>query len=810
MKKYILNIFFILASQSLLGQVLSPMGIGLPYAPDKIYKHNNGLVVAFDDRNGQINVQTWNGHFWNKITSPNLQKTGITSDGEFKILDIISFNDEIYLAVGYENRETTSDKSYILKWEQGWTDISNDLVNKSLSIKQFFIENGVLKCLGKYIANKQTYNIIQYIDNGWSPEGNAIALKTYDNTFLSAVYYNQKLYATGKFTNPSSDNLSLVTWNGNIWEAANYPPFLGQNITIGQFKDEVVMYGESKFDESKFKISKNGVWQDISDGLLHMEIYEVRQFANLKNTLFALGQFTDTLNHQKYNLLLYDGIKWQPTKLNLSSVQQLYAWKESIILSGDFTDNGKLNYIGEVYTDRAQLNIRVFNDKNSDCIKDSDEPWMTNYPVKLDNFKNIFQTDYTGQLYLHVDNQTHHINAQKYQHFNPTCPDVIINTSEFKTYYGTALGVNQAVGISDGSIYLSDNQGINALVGDQKTINIAITNEGSQPISDAIVTIDLGPNLNLISSEIPYQSYTNNIITYTVNVSANDRLHFDIVCKVKGSENLIIRSELVLSENVTDQNMSNNQAILSFTEGETSDNYKYCLDGSKVNPTIDKLAYKIGIKNNSNFEVVGITLVDELDPSIIISKFGVETVTSHPEAKPRTTYEYTRNINGDYTAKLVTRWENILLKNSSEQENESKAFVDYTLNLLPNSLQIGQQICNTALIYFSYTDGLYEEPIVTNTACTDVEETLGVVNGIPNKKGPKLLTISPNPANGEIHISNSSKGTLSVQIVNSVGQKVKRTDILPNITEEINLNELPKGVYFVFCNNLFSEKFIIN
>ena len=171
---------------------------------------------------------------------------------------------------------------------------------------------------------------------------------------------------------------------------------------------------------------------------------------------------------------------------------------------------------------------------------------------------------------------------------------------------------------------------------------------------------------------------------------------------------------------------------------------------------------------------------------------------------------YTRNINGDYTAKLVTRWENILLKNSSEQENESKAFVDYTLNLLPNSLQIGQQICNTALIYFSYTDGLYEEPIVTNTACTDVEETLGVVNGIPNKKGPKLLTISPNPANGEIHISNSSKGTLSVQIVNSVGQKVKRTDILPNITEEINLNELPKGVYFVFCNNLFSEKFIIN
>jgi len=92
MTRFVLNIILILSSSFLFGQVLSPMGLGLPSAPDKISQHNDGIVVAYDDRNGKIELQVWNGHFWNKITPPNIPKTGLKPDGEFKILDLLSSN----------------------------------------------------------------------------------------------------------------------------------------------------------------------------------------------------------------------------------------------------------------------------------------------------------------------------------------------------------------------------------------------------------------------------------------------------------------------------------------------------------------------------------------------------------------------------------------------------------------------------------------------------------------------------------------------------------------------------------------------
>jgi len=58
-----------------------------------------------------------------------------------------------------------------------------------------------------------------------------------------------------------------------------------------------------------------------------------------------------------------------------------------------------------------------------------------------------FQTDNSGQLYLQVNNKTHTLNAEEYQYYTTTCPDVVIQANENKTYYGAALGVNQKVGV---------------------------------------------------------------------------------------------------------------------------------------------------------------------------------------------------------------------------------------------------------------------------------------------------------------------------------------------------------------------------
>ncbi|MDG1724205.1 MAG: T9SS type A sorting domain-containing protein [Bacteroidia bacterium] len=810
MNKLVLNIVFILIGNLMYGQILSPMGLGLPYVPDKIVEYKDGIVVAYDDREGNIELQIWNGHFWNKINTPNIPRTGIKTDGEFKIIDLLSLNEKIYLAIGYENRSNPTDKNLILEWSNNkWADISNPTINEALSLKQFFVEDNEVKCLGKFSTNNTIHNILSLKDGNWLPEGNTITNTSLNDTFKSAIYLDKVLYATGNFNSPSTSNISLVTWDGLSWKPANYPPFLGENITLGRYNDDVVIYGKSNFTTSKFKINRSGTWQDISTGLTNITIEEVEQFAELNDNLFALGNFTDTIIKENYNLLVYANKKWQPTTLNLSDIKQLYSWKESVILSGDFTDNSKLNFIGEVFTDRAQLTARVFEDKNSNCKKEADEPWLSNYPIKINNINMRFQTDNSGQLYLHVDKNIYNINAEEFQYYTPTCPDVIIQANKNKTYYGTALGVNQKVGVSDAAVNVSDKQSLTAVLGDQRSLSINVNNIGSQPITNAELKINLGQSFDLISSQIPFQNFNNNVITYSIDLSTNESLSFEITCNVKDLEDLVIQSTVNLNKNI-DQDLSNNSTELAYQEGVTLPNKKYCFNGDNISSNEHEIKYKIGIQNTTEQKVVGITLVDELDPNIIVSQQGIAITTSHSESKPITTYEYSKNINGEYRTKLITRWKNINLESHNANEESSKAFADYTIHTLPEMLNVGQEVCNTALIYLSYSDGWFEEPNITNTVCSKVEETLGVTNDIEKNNINEKLSIGPNPANTELKFFNSTSRPLNLSIINSFGQNIIDFKIDSRAKKTLNVKEIPSGVYMIFSDSFFSKKIIIN
>ena len=125
-------------------------------------------------------------------------------------------------------------------------------------------------------------------------------------------------------------------------------------------------------------------------------------------------------------------------------------------------------------------------------------------------------------------------------------------------------------------------------------------------------------------------------------------------------------------------------------------------------------------------------------------------------------------------------------------------------------LNVGQEICNTALIYLSYSDGWFEEPNVTNTVCSKVEETLGVTNYIDKNNLNEKLTIGPNPANTELKFVNSSSEPLNLSLINSLGQKIINFKIDSKAKKIINIKEVPSGVYMIYSDGFFSKKIIIN
>jgi len=108
MKRLIVLYTLIAFASMAMAQILVPMGSGLPAAPDKFASYHNGIAAVYDDRDGNIELQVWNGDFWYALETPNLPNTGLTSNGEFKIIDLLAYDDVLYLAVGYTHKLSPS------------------------------------------------------------------------------------------------------------------------------------------------------------------------------------------------------------------------------------------------------------------------------------------------------------------------------------------------------------------------------------------------------------------------------------------------------------------------------------------------------------------------------------------------------------------------------------------------------------------------------------------------------------------------------------------------------------------------------
>jgi hypothetical protein len=57
---------------------------------------------------------------------------------------------------------------------------------------------------------------------------------------------------------------------------------------------------------------------------------------------------------------------------------------------------------------------------------------------------------------------------------------------------------------------------------------------------------------------------------------------------------------------------------------------------------------------------------------------------------------------------------------------------------------------------------------------------------------------------------NSSHETINVLLINNIGQNVKSFKLDPIDEKNINVKDLPRGVYMVFSSGILSKKIILN
>jgi len=787
-------------------QIVSPMGYGLPAAPQKLSTYNTGLVAAYENKANEIELQVWNGDFWYKIETPTLPKTNQFSNNNLEILDLLEHNNNVYLVAGYHiNNELTS--NYLLKWNGAeWTDISNQVISESISLDKLIISNDKIYCVGIFAENNKIYNIVQLENSNWVTSGNYVTRNASQDNFNSIKALNNKVYATGNFTSPEPGNHSLAVWDGSNWELAKFPPFLGENIVLGEYKNQVVVYGKSDFSQERIKLSSGNLWSNLSNGLAQYEIETISQFAELNGYLLAVGEFTNKDNNKTSNILQYNGSEWGETNLNLSNIQSVYSLDKSVVVSGDFSDNARIKYLGNIYNDRAQIAARVYNDRNSNCIKDTNEDWIPNFPITVNsNHKNLI-TDKFGQIYLPIRKDKYSINATSAGLWTPTCADYEVDVKEYKTYYGAILGVNQQVGVRDASIYIADNQSFNADLDDKKTATLCVTNKGLQPINNATVTLNHTNGVSNFKSTLNYDSYFNNKATWIVNLSGNDKKCFEVSYNIIATENIEIGTQIVLATGQTDGNKTNNTNTIKYKQGSTLVNEKHCDNGKTITPSETQLKYKIGFKNLSDDQALDLKITDELDTDIYISYEGIESFTKHNSTVLPV---YTLMDNGNYKTKLIWSFNDINLPSSNISQTESEGFIDLLVNIVPNRIKQGDEICNNAKLYYSYRKGSYNEPIVTNTVCSSVGVTTTIIGDDNSPTYIHGLDIGPNPVSNYLNIANNTNEKYNIVIVNTLGQKMQNVYSIENSLEQIDVSNYSKGVYFIYAKGMFIQKFVV-
>jgi hypothetical protein len=122
-------------------------------------------------------------------------------------------------------------------------------------------------------------------------------------------------------------------------------------------------------------------------------------------------------------------------------------------------------------------------------------------------------------------------------------------------------------------------------------------------------------------------------------------------------------------------------------------------------------------------------------------------------------------------------------------ELNSHGFIKYGVKCR-NDVQGGDQIDNTAFIYFDFNPA-----IVTNTVSVTVTDP-DVVNGVAPVIFSDALTVYPNPvqADGQVTVASNQNGVL--EIVDLTGRRVRVVNVnMPLIT--LDLSGLTSGTYMM-------------
>ena len=230
--------------------------------------------------------------------------------------------------------------------------------------------------------------------------------------------------------------------------------------------------------------------------------------------------------------------------------------------------------------------------------------------------------------------------------------------------------------------------------------------------------------------------------------------------------------------------LNNYSSCMNTVTGSWDPNDKAVIPSGVFTPSMltsgDYLNYLIRFQNTGTDTAFNIHIIDTLSANLDMTSFELVSSSHHCDF----------NLYG--TGIVDFLFNNILLPDSNVNELGSNGYVAYKIRP-KNTLNIGDEIANTAYIYFDFN-----LPVMTNTVSTMVDEAQ-TISYSDASKGE--LHVWPNPSSGNFMFSCNVKNNknITVEVCDMLGKIVFNKQIeysvMDNFSHSIHING--NGIYFV-------------
>lgn len=779
------------------GQVLQPLGNGVPGKVVASYAAGNEYVVLFDETstpdNNDFTAATWDGVHWTYypgLTTPALVEG---TQGTYNFHSVVRYHDTLYAAayIAEAAQDASNAISHLYRWDKTEWVQESSIASTNYGIMAMTVYDDKLIVAGRFtnqVNGVDIQNIAAYDGTAWAYLGSSSLEQGTDGAIKSLLVLGSRLYIAGDFqyfASTYTGNIAYYTASNGEWGGIG-SPFSGEVLDFATVGSEIYALGQSDVADYEIRKFIGTGWSDPL-GFDTFSIAEPRTIAGAPGFLMIGGQFEKGGNGS--SLIRYESGAFALTGNRITGTFQLGQRGDDAFIWGDFTEqNTGIRHFSNLENSAGNLVGDVYFDANSSCSKESTEPGIPLCPVRLENKATaevyFAITDEQGHFSIALPAGDYQLTLQAGRYLYSVCSNNQTTRIRQGLYASASLGHFQQPSIQDLEVHLVPVSPSIYKAGESARFLMTVVNHGSSKLSGPTLHLTHDASLTQLQSNPSPSNYDGTQAVFTlVDLPAFGSQTYEVELTLATDADpdnfkpvsLHVGSFFTKDDKFADDN-SDTLMMGPAGGGDLPPSVsKESLAGDEIDYRNTSWTYRVDFLNTSSGFVKRAVMIDTLDSRLPLKRL---LVTDH--------YPLKANLSIVQGRILVVEFPEANLSSLESNSASAGGFVQYQVDLT-KTLALKQEIDNTAWVDF---DSRFLES--SETCTVTMQDLLSSVHAVRALE----YSVYPNPGTTGWNLEFSSVKNRQWQLMDASG-KILRQGTIEGLTLHVPATELAPGAYLI-------------